>query len=312
MKMAMIILAMLALTACGKNTETASVQGKDGINGVDGTNGNSGLSVLTGNVVPNDVDGKDGDSYFNTLNKNYYVKENGTWVLKANLNGAQGLKGDKGDKGDQGLTGATGAQGIQGLKGDKGDKGSTGATGAQGIKGDTGATGAKGDKGDAGANGKDGKDGKDGTNGKSCTVVDTAQGAKLECEDGTVADINDGKDGINGSNGTNGTNGKDGEDGVALTSVKVNKNTCTQVYQNIWVENINGEVFDVYYNPNCADNQGEYCDNVIPSYGVSGSVDDKYHRGSGTTCWADNVQIQGHRVTNTSKDFIIKVMDFNQ
>ena len=157
-----MILALLALTACGNQKDTAFVQAKDGINGTDGSNGSNGLSVLTGTVVPDNADGKDGDSYFDVVTKNYYVKESGAWVFKTNLNGAQGPKGDKGD---QGLTGATGAQGPQGIQGPKGNTGATGATGAtgpmgpQGLQGIQGLKGDKGDKGDKGANGADGLQG---------------------------------------------------------------------------------------------------------------------------------------------------------
>lgn len=198
-------------------------------------------------------------------------------------NGQDGLNGSDGAKGDKGETGATGSTGL------------TGATGAKGDKGDTGATGS------AGANGLNGKDGADGADGKSCKVVSVPKGAQIECEDGTTALIEDGADGAKGA---------DGKDAVIYTSVKAPKNSCTQVGSNLWVENIqNGRVFDVYSNNKCADAQGEYCDNVLASFGDSGSVDETEHAGSGTTCWANNVQVQGHKLSNG--DIIIKIMDFN-
>lgn len=190
----------------------------------------------------------------------------------------------KGEKGDRGFDGTAGATGEKGLKGDKGDKGDRGTTGAVGAKGEQGASG---------------KNGAAGTNGKSCTVESTAQGVSIKCEDGTTATV------LNGKNGTT------GKDNVAITTVKVKLGDCTQVYKGVWVENIEGKVFDVYYNQYCDDSKGEYCDNVLPSFGHSGDVDNKYHGGSGTTCWADNIQLQGRKDQKPSTDIFVKIMDFN-
>ena len=65
----------------------AGANGTDGTDGIDGTNG---LSVLTGNGAPSSSVGVNGDSYVDTANFNYYVKNNGVWELIGNLKGPQG------------------------------------------------------------------------------------------------------------------------------------------------------------------------------------------------------------------------------
>lgn len=62
-----------------------SAQGNSGKDGQDGT------SLLTGNSVPLIDQGRDGDSYIDLLTCNYYLKEDGVWVLKGNLKGENGL-----------------------------------------------------------------------------------------------------------------------------------------------------------------------------------------------------------------------------
>ena len=53
-----------------------------------GSNGQDGTSMLSGSGEPASSLGKDGDSYIDIATWNYYVKENGTWVLKGNIKGA--------------------------------------------------------------------------------------------------------------------------------------------------------------------------------------------------------------------------------
>jgi hypothetical protein len=79
------------------------------------------------------------------------------------------------------------------------------------LDGEDGLDGVDGLDGINGANGSNGSDGMD------CTVVDTSLGARIVCEDGTVAELYDGNDG---------TNGADGSDGAASTasSLKVSVN----------------------------------------------------------------------------------------
>lgn len=55
-----------------------------------GEQGRDGSSVLTANGVPEDSLGKNGDSYINLDNWDYYVKENDSWNLRGNIKGSEG------------------------------------------------------------------------------------------------------------------------------------------------------------------------------------------------------------------------------
>ena len=65
----------------------------DGKDGTDGVDGKDGTSIRTGNGSPSNGLGNDGDSYINLDNWDYYVKENGSWVLKGNIKGSDGVNG---------------------------------------------------------------------------------------------------------------------------------------------------------------------------------------------------------------------------
>lgn len=65
-----------------------NIKGNQGNNGVDGS------AVLTGKNEPSAGLGKNGDSYIDLSTWNYYVKENGTWVLKGNIKGSDGQDGN--------------------------------------------------------------------------------------------------------------------------------------------------------------------------------------------------------------------------
>lgn len=65
-----------------------NIKGNQGNNGVDGS------AVLTGKNEPSVGIGKNGDSYIDLSTWNYYVKENGTWVLKGNIKGSDGQDGN--------------------------------------------------------------------------------------------------------------------------------------------------------------------------------------------------------------------------
>ena len=319
---------LIVLVGCEE--ERASVEGTQGPAGQDGQDG-VGCTIKKVNTA-SFLECEDGTS---------------TEILKGQdgVNGLNGSKGDKGDKGDKGTNGTNGVDGKNGKDGEDGEDGKDGSkilTGDinpmddEGEDGDLylnevtnevwkkvdglwefstniqGKDGLNGADGIDGVNGLNGADGMNGQDGKSCKVRDAPNGAVIECEDGTTVLIKDGQDGQDGQDGVDGKDGQDGQDGVVLTTVKVKANKCTQVYNGIWVENINnGTLFDVYYNPSCSDNQGEYCDNVLPSFGISGSVDEEEHAGSGTTCWADNVEIQGYKNNRNSKDILVMVKDFN-
>lgn len=67
----------------GENNEWGNPTGEGAI----------GTSLRTGTVEPTADIGNNGDSYINTDTWDYYVKENGTWVLKGNFAGQNGTNG---------------------------------------------------------------------------------------------------------------------------------------------------------------------------------------------------------------------------
>ena len=124
----LIGLLAFSLTACGTKGDTGAqgpqgeqgVPGQNGQDGKDGTNGvdgKDGTSVLTGNGEPAASLGKDGDSYIDLDNWNYYVKENGSWALKGNIKGQDGTNGQNGQDGTNGNNGQDGADGVDGQDG---------------------------------------------------------------------------------------------------------------------------------------------------------------------------------------------------
>ena len=62
--------------------------------GPQGQQGQAGASVYTGTSAPSQGLGSNNDSYIDTATWNFYVKENGEWVLKGNLKGSQGQDGE--------------------------------------------------------------------------------------------------------------------------------------------------------------------------------------------------------------------------
>ena len=74
---------------------------KDGQDGATGQAGHDGKAVLNGKVDPTPRDGKDGDSFVNTVTGDVFVKKNNTWEQAGNI---KGPKGDKGENGRDGFT----------------------------------------------------------------------------------------------------------------------------------------------------------------------------------------------------------------
>ena len=137
--------------------------GATGPQGPVGTKGDAGLpgrTILSGEIVPDNTVGADGDFYFNTANRTMYgPKTAGAWGNATTLVGAQGPQGLVGATGPSGATGAQGLAGANGIDGATGPAGATGATGAKGETGATGATGATGPQGAVGATGPQGDKG---------------------------------------------------------------------------------------------------------------------------------------------------------
>jgi hypothetical protein len=137
-------------------------------------------------------------------------------------------------------------------------------------------------------------------NDQGCSVSKVELGTLIKCSDGTETLILDGKDG---------ENGEDGKTPLMHTKTTIGKNECKKVLDGIWVESINnGEFFDVYSNDVCSDSLGEFCDNVEASYGSSGTFGSQ-KRGSGSVCWADDVQISGS-LNKTTKELTIHAISY--
>jgi hypothetical protein len=205
--------------------------GATGAAGSNGTNGLDGKSVLTGESVPSNALGNDGDSYLNTTTFDYYLKVSGNWIKKGCLKGSNGSNGSNGTNGAAGHNGSNGTNGTNGasvLVGTATPDASVGVDGDSYVNTSTfdyyvkesGAWVVKGNiKGSNGSNGSNGTNGTNGSNGKSVLTGTT------------TPDNNDGVDGdsyvntstfdyyvkesgswvvkgnIKGSNGSNGSNG---------------------------------------------------------------------------------------------------------
>jgi len=84
---------------------------------------------LTGNGVPNDTDGNEGDLYLNNDDGFYYIKTADTWVFEGMFSGPEGPQGTTGEMGPQGNDGETGPEGQTGPEGEPGIQGPQGIEG---------------------------------------------------------------------------------------------------------------------------------------------------------------------------------------
>lgn len=202
------LIGSFALTGCnsGPAVGPQGPQGETGETGPQGPTGQDGSSVLTGNGVPSNEYGNDSDSYIDLDNWDFYIKIDGSWILKGNIKGDDGADGQNGngivsieltnssgntdtytitfDNGETtSFTVTNGENGEQGIQGEPGDDGHTpvieiGDNGNWVIDGiDTGISskgeqGEKGDKGDAGEQGPQGEPGKDGVDGTSIYTLE--------------------------------------------------------------------------------------------------------------------------------------------
>lgn len=103
--------------------------GANGQNGADGTDGLDGNMWLTGNGLPDDGTGNEGDLYLNNEDGFYYIKTADAWVFVGMFSGPEGPAGPTGEMGPAGEDGAIGPQG------DQGPEGPAGIQGPQGIQG---------------------------------------------------------------------------------------------------------------------------------------------------------------------------------
>ena len=91
----------------------------------------------SGNGVPDNQMGEDGDFYVDLYNGAIYKKNTEYWEFQFST------VGPKGAKGDIGVPGPTGPQGPKGPKGDTGETGARGATGSTGADGESAYTAAR-------------------------------------------------------------------------------------------------------------------------------------------------------------------------
>ena len=209
------------------NVKAEGVQGPQGPQGVAGTNGSS---MLTGNGEPAQGLGSNKDSYLDFNTWNYYVKEDGVWVLKGTI---------KGDKGDTGATGQTGPQGPAGQNGTNGTNGADGVsiasvekTSTEGLVDTYTITYSNGDKSyftvTNGANGENGAAGANGTNGIDGHSPEISIGANGNW---FIDGVDTGK-AAQGEQGQAGTAGTNGADGVSITSVElINSDGLVDTYR---------------------------------------------------------------------------------
>ena len=168
--------------------------GENGKDGRDGIDGKDGTSVLTGNGEPSSTLGKDGDSYIDLDNWNYYVKEGGSWVNRGNIKGADGHDGQDGKDGEQGP---------------KGEDGTDGQNGKDGVDGADGQDGKDGEQGPKGEDGKDGADGRSIVSIEKTSSEGNVDTYTISYSDGstttfTVTNGEDGSQGIQGEKGADG------------------------------------------------------------------------------------------------------------
>ena len=103
--------------------------GKDGKDGQDGIDGENGASVLTGKGEPSKDLCKDGDSYIDLDNWDFYTKDENGWTKQGNIKGSQGVPGQDGKDGKDGQDGTPGTDGTSLLTGNgapTSDKGKVG------------------------------------------------------------------------------------------------------------------------------------------------------------------------------------------
>ena len=99
---------------------------------------------------------------------------------------------------------------------------------------------------------------------------------------------------------------------IDISTVNVPANSCTQITEQLYVENIkSGLIFDVYTDSRCSDKiQGELfeiCDNVEPQYGNSGQLGQN-KPGGAEVCMFMNQQITGKKLADKSID--VQVITF--
>lgn len=193
--------------------------------GPQGEQGKDGSSVLTGNGVPNSILGNDNDSYINLDNWDYYVKENGVWILKGNIKGSEGQQGPQGEQGIQGEAGKDGrsvvsivltssSENIDTYTITYSDNTTSTFTVTNGTNGQDGAQGIQGIQGEPGADGHT-PEITIGSNG-NWFVDGSDTGVKAQGPQGPI--------GPQGEQGPQGEKGDQGETGVSIINTFIDDN----------------------------------------------------------------------------------------
>ena len=86
-----IFVLLLSAFALFSVTSCAGANGADGKDGVNGVDGNDGTSFRTGEGVPSDELGIDGDTYLDVSTFDLYIKSDGKWTKNSNIKGSDGV-----------------------------------------------------------------------------------------------------------------------------------------------------------------------------------------------------------------------------
>jgi hypothetical protein len=92
--------------------------------------GADGTTLLSGTTNPTSSEGKNGDTFVNTITWDVFVKSGGNWTKVGNV---MGPKGDTGEQGPPGVDGVDGTNGTDGADGQDGTNGTDGADGQDGT-----------------------------------------------------------------------------------------------------------------------------------------------------------------------------------
>ena len=184
-----------------------------------GQKGKDGSSLLFDNKSPDNQIGNDGDSYINLETWDYYVKIDGSWLLKGNIKGNDGSAGNNGKSAYE-IAIENGFQGsleewllsLIGPKGEDGDNGNPGNDGksAYELAVEAGYQGTSSEW----LSSLIGEAGQNGTNGKSAYELAKDLGYQGTLEEWLLSLV--GPKGENGENGSNGNTGSDGKSAYEL------------------------------------------------------------------------------------------------
>ncbi len=175
--------------------------------------GKDGCSILTGHGLPKSTLGNEGDTYIDLDTWDFFVKEDGMWMRKGNIKGADGKDGVDGQDGQDGKDGEDGKDGQDGVTPHIGENGNwwigdqdtgipaTGADGTDGKDGENGTTPHIGENGHwwigdtdtgipaTGVDGEDGEDGKDGQDGTSLLTGNGEPSSNLGIDGDSYVDL---------------------------------------------------------------------------------------------------------------------------